>query len=284
MAYLDKLYNLNWFRRIVIIILVVTVSGVTTVKAQQNPSSDRWQLFKQDVSDAFNSTTHVLSQPLRWERNDVVTFGLISIGTLGLTLFEKDIRQIVQKNKNKILDNFIKAGEIYGEPVTVFLLTGAMYLYGITINDSWFRETSVIMTSTLLSGGIYQTMAKNLAGRARPYLEKGNLHFEPLRREEDYFSFVSGHTMVAVGTSLVLTKQINQTYASIFLYGFGFMGAYSRLYSDDHWLSDVFLGAALAITTSKASADRMSPKKKDNSMVRWNIYPKGNGFGIAVIW
>ena len=284
MVHSNKTSLFNSHRRVFLLIVILGACNLASVQGQSVPSPGRWQLLKQDVSDAFYSSTHVLSQPLRWERKDVITFGLISIGTIGLTIFEKDFRRIVLKNKNKNLDKLMKAGETYGDPVAVFLLTGAMYLYGITMKDSWFRETSVIMTSTLFSGGIYQTMAKNLAGRARPYLEIGNRHFEPFRREEDYFSFVSGHTLVAVGTSLVLAKQINQTFATILLYGFGFIGAYSRMYNDYHWFSDVFLGASLAIATSNSSADQRCHKKKDQSMVHWNIYPRGNGIGIAVIW
>jgi membrane-associated phospholipid phosphatase len=45
---------------------------------------------------------------------------------------------------------------------------------------------------------------------------------------------------------MVLARQIDSLPLKIGIYSLGIMGGMSRLYNDNHWASDVFLGAMLS--------------------------------------
>jgi len=252
---------------------------------QETNSSTMWHRFESDVSGAFNGSVYVISRPLHWQGKDWLNFGCVVAGTATLTLVEKEMRRLFQRNQGNTGDAIAKAVGIYGEPLTIVILTGSIYLFGNIADNTWARETAVILTATLLPGGIYQTAAKISAGRARPYLELGNYYFEPFHREEDYYSFVSGHTLAAMGISIVLANRINNTVARGCIYSLGIMVGISRLYSDDHWLSDVVLGGALAAASAHSALNWFaSGGGYTAGRVNWLIMPSGNGLSLALSW
>jgi len=267
------------------IVLMVLLLMVRTSFSQEMKTSTIGTRFMTDVSNAFTGSVHVISQPLHWQGDDWLTFGSIIAGAAALSIVDKDVRGFFMRNQGKTGDAIAKVGEPYGEPLSVVLITGSIYLFGNIADDSWARETAIIMTAALFPGGIYQTTAKISAGRARPYLELGNYHFNPFRMEEDYNSFVSGHTLVAMTTSLVLASRINNTIAKGFLYSLGIIAGISRIYSDNHWISDVFLGGALAAAvTHTATGWHNSGKINNNSGLNLNVFPSSNGLTINLAW
>ncbi len=268
------------FQTIVLFLLVVTISF-----GQEKNSSTMGSRFITDVGDAFDGSVHVFSRPLYWQCDDWLNFGYVIAGAAALTLVEKDVRNFFLRNQSKTGDDLAKIGEIYGEPLSLVLITGTIYIYGNIADDQWARETAVIMTAALLPGGIYQTTAKMSAGRARPYLELGNYHFEPFRMEEDYYSFVSGHMLVALGTSLVLAGRIDNSIAKGFLYSLAILNGLSRLYTDNHWLSDVALGGALAAAvTHGANSWNKTINKNNHSGLNFRLFPSRNGITLTLQW
>jgi membrane-associated phospholipid phosphatase len=241
--------------------------------------------FISDVSDAFDGSVYVFSRPLYWQGDDWLNFGYVIAGVAALSLIDKDVRGFFQRNQSETGDDLAKIGEFYGEPLTVVLITASIYLFGNIADNSWARETAVIMTAALLPGGIYQTTAKISAGRARPYLELGNYYFDPFRMEEDYYSFVSGHTLVAMTTSLVLAGRINNSIAKGFFYSLGALAGLSRLYSDNHWLSDVALGGVLAAAVSQSAATWLDDSTEPAfGGVKWQLVPTRNGLSLTLAW
>jgi membrane-associated phospholipid phosphatase len=244
--------------------------------------SDR---FTADVGDAFDGSVYVFSRPLHWQGDDWLNFGYVIAGATAVSFIDTEVRDFFLRNQRGSDNVLIKIGEFYGEPLSVVLITGCIYLYGNIADNDWARETAVIMTSALLPGGIYQTAAKMSAGRARPYMELGNYYFDPFRMEEDYYSFVSGHTLVASATSLVLASRINNVIAKGVFYSLGVLTGISRMYSDDHWLSDVVLGGALAAAVAHSALAWNKEKKQSQSLgVDLHVFPYKNGITLNLRW
>jgi membrane-associated phospholipid phosphatase len=68
----------------------------------------------------------------------------------------------------------------------------------------------------------------------------------------DVASFPSGHTIVAFAFSGVLAERIKNTWASIGLYGLAAACGVSRMYTDEHWVSDVLFGAIISVSVSRS--------------------------------
>jgi membrane-associated phospholipid phosphatase len=74
-------------------------------------------------------------------------------------------------------------------------------------------------------------------------MNEGNVRFHWLQFSDKYLSFPSGYSKVAFALSSVLSERIHNTAVSIGLYSLAGMTALARVYHDEHWFSDVFLGA-----------------------------------------
>jgi membrane-associated phospholipid phosphatase len=186
-------------------------------------------------------------------------------GAFALYLIEQDIRKIFIRNRSPFADSMGEVGDIYGEPITVVLLTGCIYGYALFFDNSRMRDTAVLMTASLVPAGFIQTVSKTAAGRARPSTDADNNIFKPFKRTEEYYSFVSGHTLVAMSISLVLARQVNSIPLKIGFYTFGILGGLSRIYNDDHWVSDVFLGAALSYACVNTAASWLENNQKNSA-------------------
>jgi membrane-associated phospholipid phosphatase len=266
------------------ILIIILIFSIPLFPQADQPSL--FNNFKSDLSTSAEGAGHVISSPLRWQSEDWLNFSAVIGGAAAISIFEKDIRKFIFNNKSSGFNTLADLGEIYGEPLMVVLLTGSLYSTGLILNDDWLRETSVILTAAILPSGIIQTTSKIIAGRARPYLNLENYYFEPFRQEEDFYSFVSGHTMVAVSTSWILAKRINNNLAKGMFYTAGIISAYSRLYHDEHWMSDVLLGGTLGILSANSVINWLENKKekKQNSDYTWQFFPQHNRLTFIINW
>ena len=269
------------YLRIIFVIVIINFSYAQEV--------ERDNLYKRFIADAHltvNGSVHVISTPYHWNSSDWASFGAITGATLLSYFLDRNIRNVFQRNKGQFADKLSQFGELYGEPITVVVLTGGIYAYGLFLNNPRVRRTAILMTTTLISGGAVQTIAKVTAGRARPLTENGHNTFKPFSRTEDYYSFVSGHTLVAMSMSFVLAKQFRSMPVKIALYSLGAIGGFSRIYNDDHWFSDVLLGAALsyACVSSADNWINQNTRKDNKKCVSTLLHVTSRQITVSLVW
>ena len=241
--------------------------------------------FSHDVSRTTHGSLHVMSRPFHWDTEDLLYFGVATGGAFTLYLIEQDIRKIFLNNRSPFADSMGEIGDLYGEPITVVLLTGCIYGYGLFFDNTRMRDTAVLMSASLVPAGFIQTLSKTAAGRARPSTDDHNNIFKPFNRTEEYYSFVSGHTLVAMSISLVLARQVNSIPLKIGFYTLGILGGVSRIYNDDHWASDVFLGAALSYASVNTAASWLENNQKTSAHTK-NIllHVSPTTVSLSLIW
>ena len=89
-------------------------------------------------------------------------------------------------------------------------------------------------------------------GRSRPYTGAGPFDFHPFSFEgDDFLSLNSGHTGLAFSLSTVLAANIKPTGLKILAFIPAFLTGISRVYDNEHWASDVFLGAFIGYFMGK---------------------------------
>jgi len=92
--------------------------------------------------------------------------------------------------------------------------------------------------------------------------------------------------MVAMIMSHTFAKRINHPVAKVALYSLGAVGGLARTYNRDHWLTDVVLGNALAITSVNSVSRWLAAKNDREKMggLQWQITPMGRGVNLSVAW
>ncbi len=139
-------------------------------------------------------------------------------------------------------------------------VAGVFFLGGVLARDRRARDTGLMAWETLLHTGLLVQVAKHLSGRQRPSVADGSDHWHGpaafFKRYGGYFSnydsFFSGHTVSAWGLATVIAENYrHRSWVPPLCYGLATLAGLSRLTEDAHWLSDVFLGAAIGYAVGK---------------------------------
>ena len=224
-------------------ILLFLLFSFFLLNAQKNTSiSDRLVI---DGTSFFNLSLKTATKPFSWGKEDFKTLGYIGLGTTALFLIEEHITDFFKNNQSESLNAIERIGDTYGKPAFGTSIAIGLFSYGIFTEDEWSRETATLLASSLLVTGLIQSTLKSTVGRERP--SRGNhFAFHPFSRQAGNHSFPSGHTTMAVTTSLVLAHQIKAKSVKYVLYGLAGITMWSRIYSEAHWATDVFLGSVLS--------------------------------------
>jgi membrane-associated phospholipid phosphatase len=209
------------------------------------------RIMESDGLKFLKGAGYIFSAPARWNGKDWLTFGGSGVGTLAVSGLDIDVRMFMQKRQSPANNTLATAAEQYGNGLNMIALSAGGYFTGLAIGDRWIRETSLLAGSAIVIAGTISTVTKVLVGRARPYTGDGHLTFRPFSLPlVDVASFPSGHTIVAFAFSGVLAERIKNTWASIGLYGLAAACGVSRMYTDEHWVSDVVFGAFISVSVS----------------------------------
>lgn len=263
----------NFFTfQIITNLIILSIFFNLNILGQENCSDDTIHTsVLQDINHGINDGIKLVNSPSGFTSRDWIYLGSVAGFTAGSFFIDKSIRNTVAKNHTSTMDDVTKIGEYYGTAQYMVILSGAAYLTGKIIQNNDVSETGKMLLETLAYAGIITTILKIGFGRARPYMDKGPFDFFNFSIKDDYLSLPSGHTTVAFAISSVLAAKINNTYASIALYGLAGLTMYQRIYADRHWFSDTFLGASIATVIG-------------NAIVRFNEYPsKTNENSILIL-
>lgn len=139
-------------------------------------------------------------------------------------------------------------------PVLMALGTGLLYT-GIA------GDATASTAETALKAGAYaigaSALTRYVVGRARPYQELGNGHFDGFNNGAFQSGFTSNHVALAFALATPFAQQQDMPW----LYGAAALTAVGRIQSRDHWLSDTvgsaFMGYAIG---SLVGQQKRSPK------------------------
>jgi membrane-associated phospholipid phosphatase len=193
---------------------------------------------------------------------------------------------------NRFFDHAATGFEVISSP-GAFIIGPAIYAFGRYANHPGVEDLGWHGTEAALVGSGVTGILKGLLGRARPYVSLdttprdfmlGRGFFTPGRQ-----SFPSGHTTTAFAVASSVTSEVNRMwprytwYVAPVLYGGAALVGLSRMYHNQHWASDVVLGAGVG-TFSGLKVVRYSHSHPDNFIdrviLRTSILPDGQGGGV----
>lgn len=132
---------------------------------------------------------------------------------------------------------------------------GLFYGTGLIFKDDRARDTGYLAASAILQSFLVSHAVKGLAGRQRPLAAGGEDRWNGpagffKRYDPDnyglYDSFPSGHAATAFSLATVVALQYrHRVWVGIAAYTLAGAAGLSRVSESRHWMSDVFIGAAL---------------------------------------
>jgi len=173
-----------------------------------------------------------------------ITFILVIIFILLFTCnvqaFDERIQSTIQENRNPLLDHFMDSVTHLGDG----FITGGVAL---SIPDIQAQEHAL---KSQLVNFIATSFLKVSIGRQRPssYNLQSN-NFKTFQLNSSYHSMPSGHTSAA----FALATSISESYPEYrrIVYTLACMVAFSRIYRNNHWTTDVIVGAGVGYLSAK---------------------------------
>ena len=218
---------------------------------------------------------------------------------IAISLQDSDIKA------NKFFDKSATGFEVITSP-GAFIIGGGLYAAGKLTNhpdlaDLGWHGTEAVLVASGVTGFL-----KGVLGRSRPYVSsdtnardfnflkgfgRGTYGVGPDGKKlgsSDYQSFPSGHTTTAFAAAAAVTSETRRMWpGAVFIvapvmYGGATLVGLSRMYHNNHWASDVILGAGIG-TFSGLKVVRYSHAHPDNKLDKLilgaTIAPNSDGGG-----
>lgn len=236
--------------------LALLLLSAPPVAAQEDSlagGSTQWQaVVGGDAKTAVRGAVYLLGAPCRWDGREWGYAGLTALATGGAVLLDDEVFSVMLHNRSATLDRVSDVVVQYGDGIVLGVLCLGAYGTGLVVKDSWLRETAVLSGTALLLTSLSTQVLKIAVGRARPYMGLGNTVFRPFGLEEGYESFPSGHTAAAFSVTAVLAARIDRPWVSVGLYTLATLTGLSRIYTEDHWFSDVLFSAIFSASLGRS--------------------------------
>ncbi len=271
----------GWKRSALLLLLLFFVA-VSALRAS-SPEKSLSGTISSDFSLFTKLAGHTFTAPLRWDGTDWLLAGGLWTGSAASGLLDERMLAAVDRSQNRGNDRLEEIFEAYSNGLSGIGFAGVFYTTGLVFDNEWLRVTGVLLGTSLMVSAVTQTSLKYIFGRARPYTRLPASDFRPFSFDPDFVSFPSGHTLVAFTISAVLAERIGNVWASIGLYSAATLGGLSRVYSRNHWLSDVVFGAGMAVFVSRSVVSYYENGMNDNGDGSgFRIMPHGTG--LTVTW
>jgi membrane-associated phospholipid phosphatase len=290
-------------RRTVVIAIATAMSVAPSIEAQVTTGADGRTVTPRDTSHAAAHKT------LFTYRDAALAAALVGL-TFAMFPADRHIAESLQDEdiqNNKLFDNPARNVELITSP-GAFIIGGGLYAFGKLgghkdVADLGWHGTEAVLIATGVTN-----ILKGTLGRARPYVTGDtNPHDFSFGRgfgggtrstnsagilygTGDYQSFPSGHTSTAFAAASAVTSEARRIwpksvwYVAPVMYGGATLVGLSRMYHNNHWASDVVLGAAIG-TFSGLKVVRYSHAHPDNKLDHFilgaSIIPSPGGGTLA---
>jgi hypothetical protein len=198
--------------------------GDTLVRDIKAMPSDLWR----DTKKVYTSVPNLLILGMSYG-------GVLAVQQTG----PDDTIETSLRGKDMFSDDWNTAFGALGNPATHFALAGACYALGQQTQDAKTYDVSKKLFSALLINGM-----STLVGKVATWDDSPN---------GEWGTFPSGHT----SSTFCLASVIHQEYGPLAgapLYGLGTLVAMSRLDDEEHYFSDVLMGAVLGLVVGHTVA------------------------------
>lgn len=177
------------------------------------------------------------------------------IALAGVSVFflvDDPVRSYMLDNQTTTKDDIASGFKVIGEPRVFVAVPAVMMGAGLAFKKPGLTHAGLrAVSSAVLAGGINAAL-KVAFGRERPIEPEATpFEFEPFSLATDDASMPSGHTATAFGLMASLAEDVRPAWAKVGLYALATGTAWSRVYNNKHWTSDVVFGALVGVTSAK---------------------------------
>jgi len=173
-----------------------------------------------------------------FSKKNLLVFG----GLLGSAfLLDEWVKDGMTHNQNSYMDGFTDISNEFGEKKYLVPATFLTWAIATAIEDERLATTAMNSAKALICGAVLTESTKFIAGRSRPDMNRGSMHFDAFNgRSNDNKSLPSGHAFVAWSVFTPFAQEYSK-----WIYVIPAGVSLARMYRNRHWFSDVVLGSGI---------------------------------------
>jgi membrane-associated phospholipid phosphatase len=194
---------------------------------------------------------------------DAVAAGIATIATLALAMYDRPIAESVSDRAGRYQQsNFLRArSEEFNRVNEQTLTLAGLALYGVgrATRSPGLADVAFHTAEAVVAASVVSQIIRLPLGRERPVVET-NLGSDPFvfrpfkgLGSRDSRAFPSIHSSSGFAAAAVLSGEVSRRwprahpYMSPVLYGLAATPGLSRMYMNQHWASDVLMGAFIGV-------------------------------------
>lgn len=230
-----------------------------------------------------------------FHRSDLFVAGAFAVATVALLPADRHLSELARDEdllNNGTLKRLSTDVRFFGGPGP-FIIGGTMYLVGRFGHIPRMAELAVHGTEAVVVGSAVAGVIKVAAGRKRPYAAGSNPHdfgFGRGFRSDTTKSFPSGHATAAFSAAAAVVAETHEWwpsstwYVAPIMFGGATAVGLSRMYDNQHWASDVVMGAAIGTFAGLKTVrfnHTHTGNRLDQILLGTRIVPTANGTALA---
>jgi membrane-associated phospholipid phosphatase len=237
--------------------------------------------------------------------HDLGVLGLSTLGTIAISALDGRLADrsadSAMHARNPGLDRASKRASVFTE--TVYMISGGL-VYGIAhaTGDRTTEAVALHATAAVVGGAMSIQVVRGFLGRARPFVVDSTrarsgddqYDFRILKgfTSYDYRSFPSMHAMASFAVASALAQEMRYRDApgrrvvTPILYTVAAFPGVSRLFLNEHWSSDVALGAVIGVLAGQRAVgySHMHPDNRlDRRFLRAGIMRSNGRMSIVLL-
>ncbi len=240
-------------------LLLCAVVALARTDAQPAPQPstpfDRPVSWTRLVPNALSDQKDIWLFPRKLVKKKVLIPTVAVIGvTAGLILMDPPMASYFRNTTSFDGFNHVLTGN--GTTYGMIAAPVAFYVAGWIRKDEKMQHTALLAGEAVADVEILTTVLKDIDRRTRPIAAQGNYGDTFFEDNSNNFhaigSFPSGHTIAAFSIATVVARRYgNHRWVPYLAYGLATAIGFSRLTLSAHYVSDVFMGAALGYAITR---------------------------------
>jgi membrane-associated phospholipid phosphatase len=201
------------------------------------------------LSSYPKDTRDLFIRPLHWRTGEIIGATAVIAGTTFLVTQDKAINNFFRRNQNPDITN---ASTYFFSPLGNGIIAlpalGIFFGVGVIGKDAKAKETALKGLEAYLLTAVFTQVIKQVTHRHRPYQDTppNPYLWEGPFSSFYYNSFPSGHSSCIFAIATVISMEYRHyLWVPLVCYSLAGMTAVCRLWTNDHWASDVLFGSAL---------------------------------------
>jgi membrane-associated phospholipid phosphatase len=238
------------------VMLAMTLSA-TALSAQEPDTRVRDTVSAVPAADTSDQHLPADAAPIRWYHAAIAVGGVAA-----LTAIDEPVQRHTQRHRSPALSDIAGVFRHGGEPLFYGGIGAGILATGIVAGDHGIQRAGRRVLVSVATAGVVLESMKLLIGRSRPNEGVGAFSFHPFTSLKDSTGVAargampSGHALAAFAVVTSLADDIHSTPVHLLLYTAAGGTAFSRVYENRHWVSDVAMGTVLGVTIGKVVSGR----------------------------